>query len=102
MDYHIIRETDEDDNHFDWIGVDEDTARALFEGGVLLYFVRDDAAGLIEFDEDLEEAIEFDAVGIEDSYRWKDDFEEEAQNRFRNNDHRSFDEWVIDEINSLL
>lgn len=104
MNTHIIEQHDfETGEPYHWIGIDEETARALFENGIGdLFFVRETAEGMIEDEAGLEEAIGFNAVGIDGSWLWQEEYEEGAQNRFRNNDNRSFEQWVEDKINSLL
>lgn len=96
----IIEQTDEEGKLYKWIAVDEETARELYKLEIELYFVREDAEGRINDYDDLEEAIGFDSVCIEDSYLWLSEYEEGAQNRFRDNNNQSFEDWCIDKIES--
>jgi len=101
MKTHIIEQRDQEGNQYNWIGLDEETARDLYEkGNVELYYVREDAEGLIEDKEDLESAIEHDSVSIDMSYLWREKYEEGAQNRTRNNNNQSFEDWCISKIES--
>jgi hypothetical protein len=102
MSHHIIYQTDTEGTEYQWIGIDEETARLLYEKNESLFYVREDAEGLIEDDEDLESAIEHDSVSIGESYLWREEYEEGAQNRARNNDFTSFEEWVEKKIESYL
>jgi hypothetical protein len=101
MKTHFIEQTDQEGNLYNWIAIDEHTARELYESGAELYFVREYAEGRIDNYDDLEEAISFDSVCLDDSYLWRGEFEEGAQNRFRNNDFITFDEWFNEKIESL-
>lgn len=96
----IIEQTDQEGNIYKWVAVDEETARELYDLNTELYFVREDAEGRIDNYDDLEEAISFESVCIEDSYLWLSEYEEGAQNRARNNDYQSFYDWCIDKIES--
>lgn len=102
MTTHIIEQFDQEGNQYNWIAVDEQTAREIWEtGNLILYFVREDAEGLIEDEEDLELAIQCNAVCPDDSYSWLEEYEEGAQNRFRNNDKTTFEQWIENQIESL-
>lgn len=43
--------------------------------------------------------IDITRLTIEEHYKLLEEFEEGAQNRFRNNDYRSFEEWLQDKEN---
>ncbi len=102
MTTHIIEQFDQEGNQYNWIAIDGQTAREIWEtDNLILYFVREDAEGLIECEEDLEKAIKHNAVCVEDSYLWHEEYEEGAQNRFRNNDNTTFEEWIENKIESL-
>jgi len=102
MKTHIIEQTDEEGNQYNWIAIDEETARELWENDLTtLFYVREDAEGIIEDEEDFESAVRNWAVCIEDSYLWRKEYEEGAQNRFRNNDKTTFDEWIETKIENL-
>ena len=96
----IINQKDADGNLFKWVAVDEETARELYDLNVELYYVREDAEGIIDNYEDLCEAIDQESVCIEDSYLWAEEFEESSQNRERNNNFQSFEDFCIDKIES--
>jgi len=68
MKTHVIEQIDQEGIQYNWIAIDEHTARELYEIGVELYFVRGDAEGRIDNEGDLNEAIECDAVCVEDTY----------------------------------
>lgn len=96
----IIMQTDEEGNIYKWVAVDEETARNLYDLDVELYYVRSNAEGIIEDYDDLCKAIDNEAVCIEDSYLWLEEYEEGVQNRARNNNNQSFEDWCIDKIES--
>jgi len=100
MKKRIIEQVDEEGNVYNWIAIDKQTALELWENECPLYYVREDAEGLIEDEEDLQQAISHNSVCIDDSYLWREEFEEGEQNRHRNNDFISFDEWVEQKIES--
>lgn len=102
MQTHIIEQTDQEGNQYNWIAIDEQTARELWDtASLILFFVREDAEGLIEDEEDLELAIKHHAVCVEDSYLWHEEYLEGAQNRFRNNDNTTFEQWIENKIENL-
>lgn len=102
MQTHIIEQEDQEGNKYNWIAIDEKSARELWEeGNICLFFVREDAEGQIQDIDDLEEAILYDSVCPENSYLWRDEYEEGEQNRFRNNDFITFDEWCENKIDNL-
>lgn len=102
METHIIEQTDQEGNQYNWIAIDEPTAVELWNNGYVdLYFVRHDAEGLIEDIDDLCRAIQCNAVCVDDSYLWHEEYLEGEQNRFRNDDNTTFEEWVQNKIEKL-
>lgn len=65
----------------------------------------DDTESLIEDENEiLDTILDKDNLGVEIGLKSEllQEFEEGEQNRFRNNDFRSFEEWLNDKINVIL
>lgn len=87
--------------------VEEQEVREAFKVNESLYFVLydDDTEALVESEEDIDEAIRNgNKFGAEIGFKsiLNLEFKEGEQNRFRNNDFRSFEEWLNDKINVIL
>ena len=87
--------------------VEEQEVREAFKANESIYFVLydDDTEALIESEEDINNAIHNgNKFGAEIGFKSEllQEFEEGEQNRFKNNDFRSFEEWLNDKINVIL
>lgn len=65
----------------------------------------DDTESLIEHENEITDTLlDKDKFGVEIGFKPSllQEFEQGEQNRFRNNDFRSFEEWLNDKINVIL
>ena len=91
---------------FIFIIIDKETAKERLKNCEPIYRLHsDDTESLIEDENDLNDTLlDNDKIGIDFQLKTLliQDYEEGAQNRFRNNDKRSFDEWLDDCITVFL
>jgi hypothetical protein len=86
--------------------IDEETAKDRLKNCECIYRLHsDDTESLIEDENELNDTLlDNDKIGVEIGLKsiLLSEFDEEAQNRFRNNDDRNFDQWLNDKINLIL
>ena len=86
--------------------IDKETAKDRLKNCECIYRLHsDDTETLIEDENELNDALlENDKIGVEINLKsvLLSEFDDEAQNRFRNNDNRNFDQWLDDKINLIL
>lgn len=83
----------------------EEAAEKLKNCDCIFRLHKDGTATLIEDENNLHDTIvEKDKIGVEIGLKsvLLSDFDEGSQNRFRNNDHRDFTEWLNDKIESII
>jgi hypothetical protein len=84
--------------------INEETAKERFENNETVFKLYDDGteAEVTHEEEFTNHNDDVFGVSIGFEKEFKEEFEEGAQNRFRNNDNRDFNQWLDDKINLIL